>query len=139
VNYKGGKLQGFFRGYLENGKLGSIGRFENGLLQQDHTQVFRGNGQIEYIGGCKAGSEYHGNCDRYGFGKQFSWEGTLKYMGDFVNDNKNGVGHLFHKNSNLKYSGGFKDDAIHSEEVIIYGHHGKVEYIGDAKGGYYNQ
>jgi hypothetical protein len=138
VSYKSGKLDGLFRGYLENGKLGSVGRFKNGHLQQDHTQVLHMNGQIQYIGAFKAGPDDHGNSDRHGYGKQYRWEGTLSYFGNFVNDNKHGVGHQFYKNGNLKYSGGFINDDIHSKEVTVYDKHGNIEYIGDAKQGYYN-
>ena len=131
--YEGEKLNGFRHGkgkfYYSDGGMYD-GEWKAGSMDGFGTLFYAG-GNIAYKGEWKE-DKFHGkgivynelpqNVNGYFDYTNFDNLGDfwVKYEGEFVNDNKDGIGTLF-ITSGDRYQGSFKDDMVHGKGSYLFG------------------
>ena len=94
------------------------------------NEIYQGKGKIkEYYknGNLKFVGEYL-NGNKNGIGKEYYNDGLLKFEGEYINGKKNGKGKEHNKNENLKFDGEYYNNyRIKGKEYIM----GKLVYDGE--------
>ena len=87
-NYKDGKLHGLNKSYQENGKLGSVTRYNNGVTE--NLKKYHSNGKLWF--------EYKYEDDSKTLELQYHENGQLNRRTPFVNDRRNGIEETYRSN-----------------------------------------
>lgn len=118
-------MHGHAKRYNNNGIIISEGMYENGQKEGinieywDIEDSYQHKPKIRKTKGNYSKNKLNGSNI-----KMYDNKGMLRFVGNFVDDKKEGIGRQYHTNGGFEYEGMFKDGKLNDKFLRIYGEEG---------------